>query len=456
MTGPVVVPVLPTYLDPERVTHCAVPYGRAIANRIESELVLLSVVEISESLRSYLDAEGKQVERMIQHWLEQRREAIDRLAEAVNGVSVRVEVRAGEPVREIVAFTTEQQAAVVVMSSHSRPGLARLFVGSVAFSVVQRAQGPVLVVRAQIPVPAPNAPVTLAPVLVPLDGSSLAEEAIDSVLMLFGQGRDALDLHLFHVLRGDTEPAKWERYLEGVARRVQERGARVTWSLGSGAVADAIAHEAEQRHAGLIAMATHGVSGVRRVLLGSTAEHVLHTTTVPLLLYRPHAVRQLAGAQPRRTQPLRVRDVMTPNPIVVGPEATLERVAEVMLKHQIGALPVVDSDGRLLGLIREEDFLAQERLIPFSVLRAPHLFGRWVTPERLEEVYAEVRQLEAREVARPPEITASEDMTLGELAARMVAADVRHVPVVHEGKLVGIVTRHDILKAVARSREHSG
>ncbi|MFN3336480.1 MAG: UspA domain protein, partial [Thermomicrobium sp.] len=66
MAGPVVVPVLPTYLDPERVTHCAIPYGRAIAQYLGSELVLLSVVEITESLRSYLEAEGEQVERLIQ------------------------------------------------------------------------------------------------------------------------------------------------------------------------------------------------------------------------------------------------------------------------------------------------------------------------------------------------------------------------------------------------------
>lgn len=449
MAGPVVVPVLPTYLDPERVTHCAIPYGRAIAQRLGSELVLLSVVEITESLRSYLEAEGEQVERLIQRWLEQRREAIDRLAAVVDGVRTRVEVVLGEPAKEIVAFANQHQAAVIVMSSHGRLGVARLLVGSVTFSVMQRAQQPALVVRAQVPVPAPNAPVSFSPVLVPLDGSSLAEEAIDTALAVLGQGREPLELHLFHVLTNDEEPARWEDYLQRVAQRLQDRGYSATWRLGHGPVAETIAQEAVQRRAGLIAMGTHGRSGVRRVLLGSTAEHVLHATTVPLLLHRPRAVRRALEEQHAVAEPLRARDIMTPHPITVRPDATLEQVAKLMLDHQIGAVPVVDSEGRLLGLIREEDFLARERPIPFSAFRAPQLFGRWVTPERLEEIYAEARSLQAGEVAHPPEVTVTEETPLSELAERMVAANVRHVPVLRDGKLVGIVTRHDVLKAVA-------
>ncbi len=450
MAGPVIVPVLPTYLDPERVTQCALPYGRAIAQRLASELVLLSVVEITESLRSYLEAEGEQVERLIQRWLEQRRQAINRLAAAVDGVRTRVEVLLGEPAKEIVAFANDQRAATIVMSSHGRVGLSRLLVGSITFRVVQHAQQPAIVVRAGIPVPAPNAPVNLSPVLIPLDGSSLAEEAMEMALTLLGQGHEPLDLHLLHVLTNADQPARWEHYLERIAQQLRERGHRVTWSMGHGSVAETIVQEALQRRAGLIAMGTHGLSGVRRVLLGSTAEHVLHTTSVPLLLHRPQAVRQHIEQPPATTQQLRVRDIMTPNPVTVGPEATLEEVAQLMLKHQIGAIPVVDTEGHLIGLLREEDFLARERPIPFSAFRAPQLFGRWVSPEGIEQIYAEARQLKAVEVAQPPEVVVTEETSLGELAERMVAANVRHVPVVREGKLVGIVTRHDVLKAVAR------
>ncbi|MCX7623045.1 MAG: universal stress protein [Thermomicrobium sp.] len=452
MQGPVVVPVLPTYLDPERVTHCAIPYGRAVAERLGSELVLLSVVEITESLRSYLEAEGEQVDRLVQRWLEQRRQAIEKLAAAVTGVRCRVEVRLGEPAKSIVAFADEQRAAALVLSSHGRLGIARLLVGSVTFSVVQRAHQPTIVVRAGVPIPPPNAHVPLSPVLVPLDGSALAEEAIDTALELLGRDRDAIALHLLHVLVDDEDPARWETYLEGVAQRVRARGYRVTWSVAQGQVAETIAAEAVRQHVGLIAMGTHGMSGVRRVLLGSTAEHVLHATTVPLLLHRPPAVRRAIEETPETVEPLRVRDIMTPNPITVGPDATLEEVARLMLEHQIGAIPVVAPDGKLIGLIREEDFLMEERPIPFSAFQAPQLFGRWIDPQRLEELYAEARNLKAGAVAHEPELTASEETTLGELAQRMVEANVRHVPVVRDGKLVGIVTRHDILKAIAQER----
>ncbi|MCS7051131.1 MAG: universal stress protein [Thermomicrobium sp.] len=448
MGGPIVVPVLPTYLDPERVTHCALPFGRAMAQQLGVELVLLSVVEVTESLRSYLEAEGEQVEQLIRRWLQQRREAIVRLAETVRDVSTRVEVVLGEPAKAILAFAEGERAAAIAMSSHGRLGVTRLLVGSVTFNVVQHARLPVLVVRAGIPIPPPNAPVSLSPILVPLDGSPLAEEAIETALTLLGR-HEPPALHLFHVLTDREEPTRWERYLADIAQRLQERGYRTTWSLGQGSVAEAIAEEASRRRAGLIAMGTHGASGIRRVLLGSTAEHVLHTTTVPLLLHRPRAVSAAIEEPSLESGPLRVRDIMTANPITVDPDTTLEQVAKLMLEHQIGAVPVVDAEGRLLGLIREEDFLARERPIPFSALRAPQLFGRWIDAETIDRIYAEARRLKAGEVARTPEVTVTEDTTLGALAERMVAANVRHVPVLREGKLVGIVTRHDVLKAVA-------
>ncbi|MCX2728316.1 universal stress protein [Thermomicrobium sp. 4228-Ro] len=456
MAGPVVVPVLPTYLDPERVTHCAIPYGRAIAQRLGTGIVLFSVVEITESLQSYLEAEGEQVDQLVQRWLSQRREAIEKLAQTITDVPYHVEVRIGEPAKEIVAFADERQATALVMSSHGRTGIARLLVGSITFSVAQRARQPLVVVRGRVPVPAPNTVVQLSPVLVPLDGSSLAEEAIDTALQLLGAGTEPLELHLLHVLSDDEEPAEWERYLESVAQRVRSRGLRVDWSLTRGPVAETIAAEAVRRHAGLTAMGTHGRSGVRRVLLGSTAEHVLHASAVPLLLHRPLAARRVVEETTETPGPLRVRDIMTPDPVTVGPDATLEQVAGLMLEHQIGAIPVVTPDGTLLGLIREEDFLMEERPIPFSAFQAPHLFGRWIDPERLEQLYAEARTLKAGDIAREPVITATEDTPLSELAERMVEHDVRHVPVVRDGRLVGIVTRHDILKAVARFRSSHG
>jgi nucleotide-binding universal stress UspA family protein/predicted transcriptional regulator len=453
MAGPVVVPVLPTYLDPEHVTHCAIPYGRALAQRLGTGLILLSVVEITESLRSYLEAEGEQVDRLVQRWLEQRRQALEQIAHAISDVPYHLEVRLGEPAKEIVALADERQAAAIVMSSHGRIGIARLLVGSVTFTVAQRARQPVVVVRARVPIPPPNAVVTLSPVLVPLDGSALAEEAIDVALELLGRSPGSLQLHLLHVLTDDEELARWERYLDSVAQRVRSRGYAVDWSLARGPVAETIAAEAVQRRVGLIAMGTHGMSGVRRVLLGSTAEHVLHATAVPLLLHRPLAVRRAVEEQPRAAERLSVRDIMTPDPITVEPDTPLERVAQLMLAHNIGAVPVVAADGRLLGLIREEDFLMQERPIPFSAFQAPQLFGKWVSPEKLDELYAQARNLKAGEVAREPELTATEEMTLSELAERMVERNVRHVPVVRDGKLAGIVTRHDILKAVARYRQ---
>lgn len=464
MAQHVLVPVLPTYLDPDRVTHCAIPYGRALAARQRVPLVLGSVVELGDYLRSFLEAEGERAQELARRWAAEREEALRRLAQAITDVPVKIEVRVGDPARQIAAMADELPASVVAMTSHARIGISRLLVGSVTFSAVQRIGCPVLVVRARTPAPAPNTMVTLTPVLVPLDGSSPAEESLDAVVRVLGA--DGLALHLLHVQTAATEGRDWETYLQNLAQRLSSQGMTVTWSVRQGHVAETIAQAAAETKSGLIAMATHGRSGLRRALLGSTAEHVLHNARVPLLLVRPSLVKRpeeapvppaavsAGGEEPEldaRRLTLRARDVMTSPVVTVSPDETLEHVARTMLEHGIGAAPVVDQDGRLVGIITERDLMAQEQGVPFSVYRAPQLFGHWLPPEGLEEIYSLGRTIKAKEVMRSPVITVGEDATVSEIAQLMLEKEREHIPVVRDGQVVGMVTRHDLLKLLARS-----
>lgn len=462
MAQPVLVPVLPSYLDPDRVTHCAIPYGRAIAARHRVPLVLGSVVELGDYLRSFLEAEGERAQELARRWAAEREEALRRLAQAITDVPVKIEVRVGNPAREITTMAEELEALVVAMTSHARVGLARLLVGSVTFSVVQRVACPVLVVRPKTPAPAPNVAVTLTPVVVPLDGSPSAEEALGAATRLLGT--DGLAVHLLHVQTAEGVARDWEGYLQNLAQRLSAQGLSVTWSLRRGSVVEAIARATAELSAGLIAMTTHGASDLRERLLGSTAEHVLHNVHVPLLLARPSTVQRREEGPPPAAAPdatgqpdieahrltVRARDLMASPVITVSPDDTLEHVARTMLEHGIGAVPVVDQDGRLLGIITEHDLMAHEHGVPFSVYRAPQLFGHWLPPEGLEEIYNLGRTIKAKEVMRSPVLTVSEDATVSEIAQLMLETGREHIPVVRDGQVVGIVTRHDLLKLMAR------
>ena len=139
----------------------------------------------------------------------------------------------------------------------------------------------------------------LAKILVPLDGSALAESAIakaidvakpDSSLVLLRAaeahtlpGLDATEAQV--VIVRDAED-----YLKAVAARLKAQGVnRVETSVWYGPAASAIVEAARLKHADLIVMSTHGRSGLGRLILGSVAESVLRGTTTPILLLRSPA-----------------------------------------------------------------------------------------------------------------------------------------------------------------------
>ncbi|MBI2162012.1 MAG: universal stress protein [Candidatus Rokubacteria bacterium] len=151
-------------------------------------------------------------------------------------------------------------------------------------------------------------------VLVPLDGSRLAERALaaarqlvahdESVLVLLQVVAPVNPVHLDRVVRtgpGRTLAARRRRagrYLEKVRERLARRGVRARIRVRAGDPATEILRAAPAERAGLIAMSTHGRTGVRRVLLGSVAEAVVRRAPLPVLLVRGAARR----ASRRRTR----------------------------------------------------------------------------------------------------------------------------------------------------------
>ncbi len=137
---------------------------------------------------------------------------------------------------------------------------------------------------------------------------------------------------------------------------------------------------------------------------------------------------------------LRVRHVMTSPVVTVREDTPVKEVAEVLLRHRISGVPVVSAAGELVGIVTEADLLYKE---------LPEPAGRW--PFRQDPADARKRGgLTARDLMTRPVRTVEEDAPLREAARLMAQWRVNRLPVVREGRLVGIVSRADVIKALAR------
>ncbi|GLY38171.1 hypothetical protein Amsp01_041950 [Amycolatopsis sp. NBRC 101858] len=128
---------------------------------------------------------------------------------------------------------------------------------------------------------------------------------------------------------------------------------------------------------------------------------------------------------------MRARDIMTTPTFALTPSATLDEAAKVMTERGFTTMPVVDADGRLLGLLSEVD-----------ILRAPEPTGDPDTGVMLDS-----RPRTAGAVMRTSGLAVAADTAVHELARRMTDAGVRSAPVVEDGHVVGMVTFQDVLRA---------
>jgi CBS domain-containing protein len=147
-----------------------------------------------------------------------------------------------------------------------------------------------------------------------------------------------------------------------------------------------------------------------------------------------------------------VREVMTAKVVTLRPDQTFEEAADTLAEHSIGAAPVVDGDGKVVGLLRDEDLIVSE-----ANLHAPTWFNflgaEFPLPGETKRFESELKRMTAanvEELMLADVTTCTPDDTLGDVAAAMHDADITHMPVVDDdGKLVGIIARGDLVRRVA-------
>lgn len=150
---------------------------------------------------------------------------------------------------------------------------------------------------------------------------------------------------------------------------------------------------------------------------------------------------------------MKVSEIMTEPVLTISQDRSLEEVAHIMINSKVGGLPVVDDEGKIVGMVTESDFAAKEHAIPFSRQYAPQLFGEWMSKENIDKAYEAARSIEVKEVMSKPAITIGEDDTVAEAVRRMLEQKVHRLPVVRDGIPVGMISRHDLLKMVVQKFE---
>jgi CBS domain-containing protein len=143
---------------------------------------------------------------------------------------------------------------------------------------------------------------------------------------------------------------------------------------------------------------------------------------------------------------MKVKDLMTTEVLSIGPEASLKDVAEILAQRHISGLPVVGARGEVLGVVSEADILVKEAGLDAS---GGGLLSRLLLADLETKWKLEART--AGEAMSSPALTIGPERTVDEAAARMVERGIKRLPVVDEnGKLVGIVTRTDMIRAFVR------
>ena len=144
---------------------------------------------------------------------------------------------------------------------------------------------------------------------------------------------------------------------------------------------------------------------------------------------------------------MQAKELMTAPVKTISPDTTAEEAARIMIEDNISCLPVLGRGGSLVGIITHTDLIPKKRFLPL----ADHIYsilGSMVSSNRIEEAAQQLGSRRVEEVMTSPVITTEEGSDFSQVAQIMVGNDINRLPVLRDGVLVGVITRHDLLKAM--------
>lgn len=149
---------------------------------------------------------------------------------------------------------------------------------------------------------------------------------------------------------------------------------------------------------------------------------------------------------------MKARDIMTSPAYTIRDRSTVGEAARIMAERGIGTLPVVDDDSKIVGILSHTDFFLSPVRYPGAGGHLFDLLGTYVSPDTIEEVSKSVGDRPIKEVMKTPVVTLEGDTEVAEVAKKMLGASLNRIPVVDDGRVIGIVARHDFVKLIARDR----
>jgi len=302
-------------LDGSTFAEHALPLALALARRAHAgiHLVTVSTPVWAASLEGAYVNPPEVEEELIAAYQTYLETTIARMHERIDA-PITGEVVFGGVAETLCQLADCGKYDLMVMATHGRNPLGRFFLGSVGDEMIHRVNLPLLVVRPETKEVDLGKEPDLNRVVLPLDGTPLAEQIIEPAVALAGlmpeteivlvravhneavmdapdEGPVRVEANkiLLHLKQLQVEARREaEDYLAAVARCLEARGLRVkTHVVVEDRPAEAILHEAEGEHAGLIALETHGRHGLSRLLHGSVADQVVRNAHVPILIQRP-------------------------------------------------------------------------------------------------------------------------------------------------------------------------
>ncbi|MAG37386.1 MAG: hypothetical protein CL878_14220 [Dehalococcoidia bacterium] len=267
-------------LDGSRLAETVLPYVATIAPALQLEVVLLQAAGrggTPQQSKAYLDTVSERL--------------------AAFGISALVLPASGPPEDAILDSIAQLNVHLVLMATHGRSGLEELLYGSVTHKVIRNSPVPVLAVREPEPetteaVAARSefAPKALRSLLVPLDGSPPAEAILPWVKELARELKATLTLlrvDLDRIEPGQEQFPAEQMYLAQIQKQLADEGIRADTVVAVGDPVQEICRHVQEHDVDLLAMVTHGRTGLSLWLTGSVAEAALRSAPATLLLRRP-------------------------------------------------------------------------------------------------------------------------------------------------------------------------
>jgi nucleotide-binding universal stress UspA family protein len=292
-------------LDGSQFGEHALPLARAIARQTGATLHLVHVHVISvpisvDAIPVFDEALDAQDRAREQSYLD----GLARRLSAGGALTITTAVLDDPIANTLQTYALAHDIGLVVMTTHGRGPFSRFWLGSVADTLVRCAPMPILLLRPQLTPPDLDQMPEIKHMLVPLDGSALAEHILPPATALGALTNAALTLLQVVAPEAAGYETDWptarpeagtrraiqaaaQTYLDHVAERLGAQSVGVHTAVLSGQTVPAILEYAHSHAVDLIALATHGRSGAVRILLGSIADKIVRGATTPVLLYRP-------------------------------------------------------------------------------------------------------------------------------------------------------------------------